>query len=133
VFAKDRTADAVKEALFAKRTAVWFDNILIGREDMLQPLLESSIVLDGGPSAYAGNTSILEVTLKNNSDAEFMLYNKSPYSFHQHDNLVVLEANAELVLSVKTVEQRENVTLSFDVLNAITAPDTHPRLDIKVR
>jgi hypothetical protein len=132
VFAKERTSASVKEALLDKRTAVWFDNILIGRENMLLPLLEACISVAGEP-AYGGKTSVLKVVLKNNSDAEFMLYNKSDYSFHEHDNLLVLEPNAELVLGVKTIDRLEEVRLSFDVLNAITAPDTHPRISLKVR
>ena len=42
VFAKEKTAASIKQALFARRTAVWFKNLLIGREKDLGPLLAAS-------------------------------------------------------------------------------------------
>ena len=38
VFAKERTLESLKEALFAGRTAVWCEGKLIGREEFLEPL-----------------------------------------------------------------------------------------------
>lgn len=43
VFALERTLDAVREALFAGRTAVWWKNQLIGREQELTPLFAACI------------------------------------------------------------------------------------------
>lgn len=43
VFAKERTPEAIKEALFAGRTAVWFEDKLIGRQEWLAPLLAECI------------------------------------------------------------------------------------------
>ncbi len=43
VFAKERTAESVKEALFGKRTAVWFKDRLIGREEVLAPLFAECV------------------------------------------------------------------------------------------
>ena len=40
VFAKERTADSVREALDSARTAVWHENTLIGKDDVLAPLLD---------------------------------------------------------------------------------------------
>ena len=38
VLSTDRSQDAVKEALFDRRTVVWFKNLLIGRPEHLDPL-----------------------------------------------------------------------------------------------
>jgi predicted metal-dependent phosphoesterase TrpH len=43
VFATTRTAEAIKEALFARRTAVYSGEKLIGDEQFLKPLFERSI------------------------------------------------------------------------------------------
>ena len=43
IFAKDRTAASVKEALFEKRTAVWCEDQIIGREEILAPLFAASV------------------------------------------------------------------------------------------
>ena len=38
VFAKERTESSLKDALEARRTAVWFNNTLVGRSEFLVPL-----------------------------------------------------------------------------------------------
>ena len=125
VFAKEKTESSVKEALFARRTAVWFNNTLIGREEMLVPLITSSVKVVND-AAYRKKTEVLIITLKNESDASFMLFNKSGYTFHANDDLIILEPHSLTTLQVKTKEIFEEIELKFTVLNAVTAPDTHP-------
>ena len=125
IFVKERTEESIKEALFARRTAVWHNNTLIGREEMLEPLLTSSITVKPG-SSYKGKTEVLEVRLINDSDANFILYNKSGYTFHEDDDVIMLEPHSETVLQVKTITRLPAIDLKFAVLNAVTAPDTHP-------
>ncbi len=43
VFAKDRSQEAIKEALFAQRTAAWFDGKLAGKPEFLKALFNSSV------------------------------------------------------------------------------------------
>ena len=43
VFAKDRTVEALREGLLQRRTAVWCQNRLIGREEHLQPLFDECL------------------------------------------------------------------------------------------
>jgi hypothetical protein len=43
VFAKARTADAIKEALTQRRTAIWNENNLYGSEEHLRPLFDHSL------------------------------------------------------------------------------------------
>lgn len=67
VFAKDRTAESVKEALFAKRTAVWLKNQLIGREDVLAPLFAACVHVK--PVHHrGGNTVYFEIENVSNVD-----------------------------------------------------------------
>jgi 3',5'-nucleoside bisphosphate phosphatase len=131
IFAKEKTEVAIKEALFARRTAVWFNNTLIGREDMLVPLIKSSVVIDEEAVydiTWSGNTQVLLVKFKNNSDASFMLYNNSGYTFHATDDVIMLEPHTVTTLQVKTKTVQKEINLKFTVLNAVTAPDTHPDL-----
>ena len=50
VFAKERSAAGIRDALFAQRTVVWFKNLLVGREAVLKPLLQAA--LDVQDAAY---------------------------------------------------------------------------------
>lgn len=45
VFAKDRSLESLKEALFANRTLAWFDNKLAGKEEFLRAFFEASVTI----------------------------------------------------------------------------------------
>ena len=130
VFAAERTADGIKEALVARRTAVWFRNTLIGRAEHLMPLLEASVQVTAAD--FLGSTSVLRVTIANHSDAELILRNTSDYTLHESANLVTLPPHGATDINVKTLESPALITLSFEVLSALTAPGTHPSIDLEV-
>lgn len=133
VFAEERSAESVKEALFAGRTAVWFNNLLVGKNEHLVPLIESSIKVEY--AQYVGSSQVLRLALVNYSDVDYLLLNKTPYSFHSNDNLITIEAQSKTFIEVKTLERKKNVELDFQVMNAVVAPDTYANLhfDIEVK
>lgn len=130
VFAEAKTEEAVKEALFDRRTVAWYDNTLIGRKEHLMPLLEACIQLQA--VEYLGPTSIAQVTLYNDSDAEFLLLNRSDYTFHESADVVVLPPNTTTTINVKTRKLLEAFELRFQVLNAVMAPQEFPTVVIPV-
>lgn len=131
VFARERSPESIKEALFARRTAVWFNNLLIAREQEMAPLLQASITVE--KASYIGPSSVAEVVLRNHSDAEFYLFNTGPYTLNEQADLVVLNPNATTTLQVKTKDTLPSFLLSFDVLNCVTAPGKHPALRLEVK
>jgi hypothetical protein len=130
VFATGRTAEAIKEGLQNRRTVAWHNNTLIGRAEWLLPLIRSSVSVE--KTAYQGISSVLDVTLRNDSDVEFILYNKSRYNLHDDAGLVMLHPNTTTKIQVKTLEQLKNLELKFEVLNAVTAPGIHPEITLEV-
>lgn len=130
VFAEAKTEDAIKDALFARRTVAWYKNTLIGREEHLIPLLEAAIQVQG--AEYIGPTAIAQVDIYNDSDAEFLLLNRSAYTFHERANLIVLPPHTQTSISVKTLDVEESFDLSFQVLNAVTAPQSYPTVTLNV-
>jgi hypothetical protein len=126
VFAEERTEEGIKEGLFSRRTVVFFNNVLIGRLAHLKPLIEAS--LKAKDVSYLGSTQVLSVTLVNNSSVEYILDNKSGYTLHKHTDLVTVPAKSKIELQVKTLENLDHVTLKFEVLNAVNAPNSHPEL-----
>lgn len=81
VFAKDRTEAALKEALFARRTAVYWKDVLIGGEEFLNPIFKASIrmkypgiTIDGKGSAniQIQNTSEVVYRLKAAGEVEHL-------------------------------------------------------------
>ena len=129
-FAKEKTEASLKEALLAKRTAVWFNNTLIGREELLLPLIRQSF--GTVTASYYGKTSVLTVMIKNSSSTEYLLENIGGYLFHDNTNIVTLRANGTTKIEVKTQQRLSSFELKFNILSAVTAPNTHPSITIPV-
>ena len=128
VLAEERTAESIREALHANRTAAWKDNELIGREDVVVPLLEASLKI---ANVRYREGSVLTVTLSNRSDASFDLLSVGPQRFYDHGATIHVPPHGTVELSV-TGENPSDFELSFAVLNAIVAPETHPTLRLAV-
>ncbi len=129
VFAKERTAESIKEALFAGRTVTWFENILAGKERDLRALIEAS--LDFEVKGYIGDSEVLQVEIQNHSDARFFLKNTSPYDFYANTDIIEVLPKSRMTLQVlSTRADKTEVPLKFDILNAIKAHKSP--LDIEV-
>jgi histidinol phosphatase-like PHP family hydrolase len=71
VFVNTKSVDGIKEALEAARTVVWFNNMVIGRKDYVEPLFYNSIeISDAFFTDEEGNRYY---NLKNQSDFMFQL------------------------------------------------------------
>ncbi|ARA93751.1 PHP domain-containing protein [Rhodothermaceae bacterium RA] len=127
VFATERSEAGIQAALEAGRTVAWFNNLLVGREDVLQPLLEAALTVTD--ATYPNDDrSVLSVTIRNTSDAAFLLDNQTDFTFHSDADVITVGPHQSQRLEVKTGRRRTSVRLVFEVLNAVTAPNTHPHL-----
>lgn len=129
VLAETGSADAIRAALFDRRTVVWFKNLLIGRPAQLLPLLSASLGIDH--AGYQGESQLLSVVLRNRSDADFQLRNTSDYTFVESDDLLRVPPHGVTALHVKTGERVGEIALTFEVLNALEAPKRHPRIELR--
>ncbi len=126
VFTEEYSKEGLKEALFEGRTVVWKDDLLIGKESWLVPLIEASLTVTG--SAYMDDTTVLELEVKNSTGQSFILENRSGYSFHHHANVLTLNPYSTTTILVHTLNRLNNFELPFRVLNGVTAPDEHPEI-----
>lgn len=131
VFASERSAEAIKEGLMNRRTAVWFNNNLIGRESELIPLLNACLKVT--KVSYQGISAVANVSIYNDSDALFILMNESHFQLHSDTDVVMLHPNTTTTIEVKTLEQLAEFELNFLVLNAVTAPGVHPQITLQVK
>lgn len=127
VFAKERTAESMKEALFDRRTVVWFKNWLMGRKVHLQPLLEASLTVDD--AAYQDG-EILNLTIHNHSDADFHLRSLSPFGLHRHAGTFTVPQHSSERLMVRTGKAVKSISMEFEVLNAFVAPNKTARIEL---
>lgn len=129
VFAEERSAESIKEALHANRTVAWLANWLIGREDALMPLLEASLLLT--KVERSDGDELIDIRLSNVSDAAFDLRVTSGHRFNGPPSTMRVEPHSDLDLAISG-ESRSSFEMAFEVLNAITAPETHPTLRLPV-
>jgi hypothetical protein len=129
VFAKEKSAASIRQALFERRTVVWYRNLLLGRARELEPLLAACVEVVS--ASYRPQSKVLELVLRNVSDASLELRNASGFTLVRSSDLVELPAHEETTLYLRTGEVLERVKLDFEVLNALTGPRAHATLAIE--
>jgi predicted metal-dependent phosphoesterase TrpH len=132
VFTKERSEASLKEALFAKRTVVFFNNTLIGRgEEFLVPLINNSLSVE--EAKYYGKTSVLTVKIRNSSSSDLILQSTGDYLLYDNADIVTLKAGSVTKIQVKAMQILPELKPTFIVLNAITAPKKHPVITIPIK
>jgi len=121
VFSKARTHDALKEAMFAGRTLVYFRDMIAGKEEYAKPFFYQCISV--GKPYYENEKSVyFEVT--NRSDVPFYLVNGIP----EAPQSITLAANG----ITRVVVSREVVApLIYDVKNVLTGEEEVLKIELK--
>ncbi len=131
VFTRERSAAAIRDALFEGRTVVWFRNLLLGLEPNLLPLLEASLTV--AEARWLTERSVLEVTFDNRSDARFELDNLTDHTLTDGARALVVPPQGSSTHRFRVQTRRESLKLSFRVRNALTGPDEHPTLSFTIQ
>ena len=131
VFAKEKTLPSIKEALFAGRTVAVYNDLLVGREAYLVPLIQKSIKVNF--VKYIEDTQVLEVVLENLSSSDLIFENAMKYSFYSKPAIFTIKAGTSETLRIKTLESREQLTLELKALGAYIAPRTNPIISWDLR
>ena len=131
VFVAEKTESSLKKALRDGQTVVWFNKKLIGKDDFLVPLIEASLKIEY--AKYIQNSSVVHVVITNNSDAPYILKNKSEYDFYNTTDLVTISPHSSSIVDVRTLEKKTSFNLQFEVLNAVNAPFEHPTIRFRIR
>ena len=107
VFAKERTKESLREAMFDNRTVAWFGDKMIGRENILVQLFEASLEVQ---KTNRGDEDELVVKVKNISEIPFQLSDDSGFS-------TTIPALGETFVTLP------GATKSFRVMNLITGTE----------
>jgi hypothetical protein len=126
VFARERTAEAIREALFARRTAVYSAERLLGDEQFLRPIFERSVSVQNAPITLPGKDGIL-VQIHNASDVPFSLEQGGTDEYVTFPQALRLPAHKTVLAEVKstsdTRQGHKKIFLRYRVSNLLTAPD----------
>lgn len=136
IFSKDKSEDGIKDALFAGKTAVFYNELLIGKEENLKPLVEKCLVINNINDlelGYSedGKSTIKKVEIKNVSDAPFILKNLNSFTFETNSDIINIMPNSIHSISVKTKGEPLN-ELKFEVLNGIIAPKKYLIISLQI-
>ncbi len=116
VFVKEKTLDSLKEALIKGRTAVWFDDKLIGRDDFVDGIFKSSVELSKPYSKYKNN---IYLRVSNNSDITYKLEKTGGTG----PGRITLPANETIVLKTPVDSETGKAVLKYNVTNLLVAPE----------
>ena len=117
VFAKERTVESVREALFAGRTAVWLKNRIMGRKEFIEPLFKKCVMLSR-PHYMKHKTLYFEI--ENNALIDVELTNTGDVG----PTKIVIAAHSSIICEVEIPDGAKELTLSYTVDNFLIAPDT---------
>jgi len=115
VFVKERTVDGLKEALQAGRTAVWFNNQMIGRAEWLEGLLAEAIEI---APVHRRGKDYVSTKVANRMDVEVQLErtgSAGPAS-------ITLPPRSTTMVRIGTKSPNEPVDLTYEATNFLVAP-----------
>jgi hypothetical protein len=130
VFAKERSGESLKEALFAGRTVAVYNDLIVGKIEYLKPLLQASIEVT--KAAYIGKTQVLEVELKNVSSSDLLFENDMPFTFYDSSPVFQISAGESKIIKIKTLENLQSLELKLVALGAFSAPKVHPVIEWRI-
>lgn len=123
VFAKSRTLGGIKEAMFSQRTVVYYENTLIGKSALLEPLFFESLEIGKEPLRL-GNDVDRVVSIKNTSDIDYELELVQPGVGFDAPAKVTLKAQHVTSLTVSgnsdEISNTKKVNVYYRVKNMFT-------------
>ncbi|MBR9999679.1 MAG: hypothetical protein KFF73_11955 [Cyclobacteriaceae bacterium] len=120
VFAREKSEESIHEALADARTAVWFNDMVIGKEEFLEPLFSQSIAIS--QAFFTDNDRNRYYNLKNKSDFTIDLLPPD------EDQVIELLPQSTVIISVKD-NQGE---IDYDVKNFLIGPDQSMRVKLSI-
>ncbi len=124
VFAKERTIPAVKEALQAGRTAVWFDQQIIGRKDNLAPLFDKCLQIE---RPHLRTKNAVWTKVRNLCDLDIVLKRTGGLG----PMVLKLPAGVTTLLKIGVKTPDKPLELKYSATNFLVAPGK--KLDVVLR
>jgi hypothetical protein len=125
VFAREKSAAGIREALFAKRTVAWSGTTLAGREELLRPLVRAALTIENPKLAIrAGGDGY--VRIRNGSDLRLELTGPGSANGLTVPQELVIAAGGTSLLEIgvpaKTDAGRRLLRLDTTIRNVLVAP-----------
>lgn len=126
VFAKERTREAIKEALFARRTAVYSGEKLIGDEQFLKPIFTQSVKFVK-PTLTISSKDNYFLQIANSSDLTYELERVDDVAEVTVPKTLLLAAKKTVLFSLKAkgagATGSKQIKPTYRVKNLLVGPD----------
>ncbi len=136
VFAEERTPLSIRKALMDRRTAVYWKNLLIGEEQYLRPIFESSVeILNPNVAIYEDGEALVQI--RNRSDLLFELQPISNATGPLNYSGLALHPKKVSLLRVTAQSGarsgEKNVSLPFTAKNLLVEPDQGLKISLNLK
>ena len=130
IFAKEKSLESMREALFEGRTVAVYNDLLVGKPEFLKPLLQASVVIES--ANYLPNTTVLKVELKNISSSDLLFENQMEFNFYDSSPVFEINVGETITVHIKTLEKLDSVALKLKALGTFAAPKQQPVIEWEV-
>ncbi len=124
VLSKDRTEEGIREALFDRRTLIWFYDTLMGKEDLLQKFFEASVEMK---PVHHSTPERSYRSIVNHTDVPFFLRKTDKNANGYPETIKIPAGETILVIQPKA---NSNQSVSYLVENMIISPEK--RLEVRL-
>ncbi len=126
VFAKNNTEEAIKEALLSQRTAVYWENKVIGKEEYLTPIFNNSIKIENKPIVLKEKNRIY-VQISNHSEINYELELNGEINDVHIPEKVTLYGGKTILFDIRKKDMKlrgeKRLRLPYEVKNLLITPD----------
>jgi len=133
VFARQRSAESIYEALIERRTAVYLNNLIIGEEKYLKELFEKSIIIE-----TEKNDNTIIITFNNNTDILFNIKIEE-----NEQEIPNLDSNNQKIINIlpqsihtKSIKITEGITYDKAILtieNFLVGPNIKLKYTLEIK
>lgn len=135
VFAKENTAEAIKEALLDRRTVVYSGNQLIGEEKYLREIFNNSVTF-GSNKITATGRERKYIQITNTSDITYELTFISGDENVQVPKKFELPAGKIILFPIRAVKDNKSITgikkFNYEVSNLLAAPNKGTNIVLEI-
>lgn len=124
VLSKDRTEEGIREALFARRTLIWFYDTLMGKEELLRKFFRASIEVK---PAHHTTPERSYRSIANHTDVPFLLKKVDKNTTGYPETIEVPAGETVLVVLPRPGNNR---AVSYRVDNMVVSPEK--RLEVEL-
>ncbi len=116
VFVKEKSIPALKEALVAGRTAIWFENKIIARREYTEALLKAAVRVT---NVEREGNKVVRFTVRNDSDLRIELRQAGKLGPQELN----LPANTSTRMKINADDAEKQIELSYTATNFLIAPE----------